>query len=88
MIVRPDTGRIVVDGRDISTLSSPKRNALGGSIAKAQENMAELTPEDREAMAACLESVPPIANERSKKRRPRPSWFAAAPSAYVLMAAL
>ena len=37
MLIRPDTGRIVVDGRDISTISGPKRDALGGSIAKAQE---------------------------------------------------
>ena len=54
-MTRPDTGRIVVDGRDISTLSGPKRDALGGSIAKVQENMAELNPKDREAIDACLE---------------------------------
>ena len=31
---------------------------LGGSMAKVQENMAKLTPEDREAIAAYLKSIP------------------------------
>jgi hypothetical protein len=30
--------------------------------------MAKLTPGDREAIAAYLKSVPPIANERPKKK--------------------
>ena len=37
-------------------------------MAKVQENMAKLTSGDREAIAAYLKSIPPIANERAKKK--------------------
>ncbi len=46
----------------------PDGDVLGGTMAKVQENMAKLTPADREAIAAYLMSIPPIANARPKKK--------------------
>jgi hypothetical protein len=46
------------------------KTTLDGSMAKVQKNIVKLTPEDREAIAAYLKSVPPIANERPKKKSP------------------
>ena len=43
-------------------------DVIGGSMAKVQENMAKLTSGDREAIAAYLKSIPPIANERPTKK--------------------
>ena len=52
----------------LETGFTPDGDVLGGSMAKVQENMAKLTPGDREAIAAYLKSIPPIANERPKKK--------------------
>jgi mono/diheme cytochrome c family protein len=46
----------------------PDGDVLGGTMAKVQDNMAKLTPADREAIAAYLKSIPPIANARPKKK--------------------
>jgi mono/diheme cytochrome c family protein len=46
----------------------PDGDVLGGSMAKVQENMAKLTAEDREAIAAYLKSLPPIQNAPPKKK--------------------
>jgi mono/diheme cytochrome c family protein len=46
----------------------PDGDVLGGTMAKVQENMAKLTAEDREAIAAYLKSLPPIPNARPKKK--------------------
>ena len=42
----------------------PSGDALGGPMGKVQENMAKLTAQDREAIAAYLKSLPPIASEK------------------------
>lgn len=52
----------------LETGFTPDGDSLGGSMTKVQENMAKLTPEDRDAIAAYLKSVPPIANARPKKK--------------------
>jgi mono/diheme cytochrome c family protein len=44
----------------------PNGDVIGGTMAKVQENMAQLTAEDREAIAAYLKSVPPVASDRPK----------------------
>jgi mono/diheme cytochrome c family protein len=46
----------------------PDGDVLGGTMAKVQDNMAKLTPADREAIAAYLKSIPPVANARPKKK--------------------
>jgi mono/diheme cytochrome c family protein len=46
----------------------PDGDVLGGTMGKVQDNMAKLTPADREAIAAYLKSIPPIANARPKKK--------------------
>jgi mono/diheme cytochrome c family protein len=38
----------------------PDFETFGGSMIEVQENMAELTPEDRAAIAAYLKSLPPL----------------------------
>jgi mono/diheme cytochrome c family protein len=52
----------------LETGFTPDGDSLGGSMTKVQENMAKLTPEDRQAIAAYLRSIAPIANERPKKK--------------------
>jgi mono/diheme cytochrome c family protein len=71
--ITPDgTGLASWSHRDIvyalETGFTPDGDVIGGSMAKVQENMAKLTPGDREAIAAYLKSVPPITNERPKKK--------------------
>jgi mono/diheme cytochrome c family protein len=51
----------------LETGFAPDGDAFGGSMAKVQENTAKLTPEDRQAIAAYLKSIPPIHNPRPKK---------------------
>ena len=73
--ITPDaTGLSSWSAKDIAyafeTGFTPEGDVLGGSMAKVQENMAKLTPEDREAIAAYLKSIPPIAHERPKKKEP------------------
>ena len=52
----------------LETGFTPDGDVIGGSMAKVQENMAKLTPGDREAIAVYLKSIPPFANERAKKK--------------------
>ncbi len=44
----------------LETGFTPSFDAVGGTMAQVQENMARLTPEDRAAIAAYLTAVPPI----------------------------
>jgi mono/diheme cytochrome c family protein len=46
----------------LETGLTPEGDAMGGAMAKVQENMAKLTKEDRQAIAAYLKSIPPIAS--------------------------
>lgn len=39
---------------------TPEYDTVGGTMVAVQENMAHLTPEDRQAIAAYLKSVPPV----------------------------
>jgi mono/diheme cytochrome c family protein len=39
---------------------TPDFDTVGGTMVAVQENMAQLTPEDRQAIAAYLKSVPAI----------------------------
>jgi mono/diheme cytochrome c family protein len=39
---------------------TPDFDSVGGAMAEVQRNLAELTPEDRKAMAVFLKSLPPI----------------------------
>jgi mono/diheme cytochrome c family protein len=48
----------------LETGFTPEGDALEGTMTKVQENMAKLTKEDREAIAAYLKSLPPIASEK------------------------
>ena len=45
----------------------PDGDVMGSTMAKVQKNMAQLTDEDRQAIAAYLKSVPPVASEPRKK---------------------
>lgn len=47
---------------------TPKGDVMGGNMTKVQQNMAQLTPEDRDAIAAYLKSIPPIEHARPKKK--------------------
>jgi mono/diheme cytochrome c family protein len=71
-ITPDDTGLKSWSEKDIAyaleTGFTPDGDSLGGSMTKVQENMAKLTPEDRQAIAAYLKSLAPIANERPKKK--------------------
>jgi mono/diheme cytochrome c family protein len=49
---------------------TPEGDVLGSTMAKVQQNMAQLTPEDRDAIAAYLKSIPAVVNERPKKKSP------------------
>lgn len=46
----------------LETGFTPEFDSVGGSMADVQKNMAELTPEDRAAIAAYLKAIPPHAN--------------------------
>ena len=43
----------------LETGNTPDYDTVGGSMVAVQENMAKLTPEDRNAIAAFLKSLPP-----------------------------
>ena len=45
---------------------TPDFDTLGGTMTKVQENMAQLTDEDRKAIADFLKSLPPVASKRPK----------------------
>ncbi len=47
----------------------PDGDVMGGTMTKVQKNMAKLTKTDREAIAAYLKSIPPVASEPSKKKQ-------------------
>jgi mono/diheme cytochrome c family protein len=47
---------------------TPSGDAMGGSMTKVQENMAKLTKEDREAIAAYLKSLPPVASPKKEEK--------------------
>jgi mono/diheme cytochrome c family protein len=51
----------------LETGFTPEGDVMGGSMTKVQENMAKLTAEDREAIAAYLKSVPPVDHRPGKK---------------------
>jgi mono/diheme cytochrome c family protein len=70
--ITPDkTGIASWSAKDISyALQSgftPDGDVMGGTMAKVQQNMAHLTPEDRDAIAAYLKSIPAVENARPKK---------------------
>ena len=47
---------------------TPEGDVMGGTMAKVQQNMAQLTQDDRDAIAAYLKAIPPIENARPKKK--------------------
>jgi mono/diheme cytochrome c family protein len=47
---------------------TPDFDSVGGSMAEVQKNMARLTPEDRQAIAAYLKAIPPHANGYPARR--------------------
>ena len=47
----------------------PDGDVMGGTMAKVQTNTAKLTKEDREAIAAYLKSISPVASEPRKKKQ-------------------
>ncbi len=53
----------------LETGFTPAGDVMGGAMAEVQRNMATLTKDDREAIAAYLKSVPPIANKRPPKKK-------------------
>ena len=48
----------------LETGFTPEFDSFGGSMASVQENMAKLSPTDREAIAAYLKSVPEVAGTK------------------------
>jgi mono/diheme cytochrome c family protein len=52
----------------LTTGFKPDGDVMGSTMAKVQKNMAQLTDEDRDAIAAYLKSVPPVASEPRKKQ--------------------
>ena len=44
----------------LQTGNTPDFDTVGENMVPVQENMAKLTPEDREAIAAYLKSLPPL----------------------------
>lgn len=46
----------------------PNGDVMGGTMAAVQQNMTHLTPEDRDAIAAYLKSIPSIENARPPKK--------------------
>jgi mono/diheme cytochrome c family protein len=52
----------------LQTGFTPSGDVMGGTMAKVQQNMAKLTKQDREAIAAYLKSIPAVPAERPKKK--------------------
>ena len=46
----------------LETGFTPEFDSVGGAMVDVQKNMARLTAEDREAIAAYLKAIPPQAN--------------------------
>ncbi len=51
----------------LETGFTPSGDSIGKQMARVQENMAKLTPEDRQAIAAYLKSIPPVASPKKEK---------------------
>lgn len=54
----------------LETGFTPEFDSPGGAMAEVQKNMAELTPEDRAAIAAYLKAVPPHPNGYTPPAKP------------------
>lgn len=54
----------------LETGFTPDFDSVGGAMVDVQKNMAELTPEDRAAIAAYLKAVPPHANGYPARKQP------------------
>jgi mono/diheme cytochrome c family protein len=52
----------------LETGFTPDGDSLGSTMAEVQSNMAKLTKEDREAIAAYLKSIPPIKSEKAEPK--------------------
>jgi mono/diheme cytochrome c family protein len=53
----------------LETGNTPDFDVVGGLMARVQENMAKLKPEDRTAIAAYLKSLPPLPDVVPKKKK-------------------
>jgi mono/diheme cytochrome c family protein len=56
----------------LETGNTPDFDVVGGLMARVQENMAKLTPEDRAAIAAYLKSLPPLPDAVPRKNKGAP----------------
>ncbi len=56
----------------LETGFTPDFDSVGGAMVDVQANMAELTPEDREAIAAYVKAVPPHPNGYPARQKPAP----------------
>lgn len=56
----------------LETGNDPDFDSVGGAMVKVQENLALLNPEDRNAIAAYLKSLPPLPNAVSKAKVKKP----------------
>jgi len=45
----------------------PSFDTMGSTMSEVQQNLAKLTPEDRDAIAAYLKSIPPVSTPKPKK---------------------
>jgi mono/diheme cytochrome c family protein len=54
----------------LETGNTPDFDVIGGLMAPVQSNMAKLTPEDRQAIAAYLKALPPRPDAVPKKAKP------------------
>jgi mono/diheme cytochrome c family protein len=50
----------------------PSGDSMGGTMARVQQNMAKLTKEDREAIAAYLKSIPVVASPKKERGSANP----------------
>jgi mono/diheme cytochrome c family protein len=53
----------------LETGNTPDFDVIGGSMAPVQENLAKLTPEDRNDIATYLKSLPPLADAVPKEKK-------------------
>jgi mono/diheme cytochrome c family protein len=52
----------------LETGFTPDGDSLGSTMSEVQSNMAKLTKEDREAIAAYLKAIPPIKSEKAEPK--------------------
>ena len=57
----------------LETGFTPDFDSVGGAMVDVQKNMAQLTPEDRAAIAAYLKAVPPHPNGYPARQQPQPA---------------